>query len=212
MPATPSKKTTDRLPKNKKSYGQGWGQSKKFDVTTPSGALCEVKRPGVNGLIKAGILDSMDSLTAIVAQDTIPNAEGRPKIDVQSVLEDPSKFNDMTDMLDKIVMYCVTQPKLEPIPYKMKPIVREIPLDNGGTIFEETGKEEFDLDDEGKRQEIPEDERDQDKFYIDQVEIEDKTFIMNFVMGGQADVADFRQKSADALAGVQSGEAAAQDA
>lgn len=211
MPATPSKKTTDRLPKGKKSYGQGWGKSPKFDLETPSGALCEVKRPGVNGLIKSGILDSMDSLTAIVSQDTIPNAEGKPKIDVQSVLADPSKFNDMTAMLDKIVMHCVTQPKLEPVPYKMKPGVREVEKD-GEVVFQETGEDVYDLDADGKRQEVPEEERDQTKFYIDQIEMEDKTFIMNFVMGGQADIAEFRKESADALASLQSGEAAAQDA
>lgn len=188
MPTT--KKASDRLPKNKQSYGQGWGKTKRHDLVTPSGATCEVKRPGINGLIKAGILESLDSLTALVSQEVIPNAEGRPKIDPKVILEDPSKFTDMLEMLDKITLHCVTQPTLLPIP------MREVVDPESG---EPTGKQE----------EVPEEER-EEGIYIDQVDLEDKTFIMNFVMGGQSDVAGFREESQAALEGVQPREAASE--
>lgn len=217
MPAakkTTGPKTTDKLPDKKKGYGQGWGKTQRYDLETPSGALCEVKRPGVNGLIKAGILDSLDSLSAMVSQEVIPNAEGKPKIDAQAVLNNPQQFQDMLDMLDKITIHCVTQPKIQAVPYEQTPelmpqnVLGDDGEPTGETVLVPTGKM-IDLVVDGKKVPLDEDAR-EDGFYIDQVELEDKTFIMNFVMGGQADVAAFREESALALAGIQSGEAAGQ--
>lgn len=44
--------------------------------------------------------------------------------------------------------------------------------------------------------------RDEDKVYVDMVDIEDKFFIMQFVMGGVKDFEQFRQESEDAMVGV----------
>jgi hypothetical protein len=215
MPSTTKKstKTTDKLPASKKSYGQGWGQAQKVDLTCPSGAVCEVRRPGVNGLIKAGILESMDSLTSLVSQEVIPKAEGKPTIDAKALMGDPQKFQDMLDMLDKVVLYCVTQPDLNPVPVVMIDETRTVEvLDPESNTYtgeqreELTGRQVPMLDDKGRPVPLPEEDR-EPGFYIDQVDMEDKTFIMGFVMGGQADIATFRAESAESLAGILSGEA-----
>lgn len=162
------------------NYGAGWGGASFLkDLDTPSGAKVQVKRVGIRGLLKAGILDSMDTLSAIVVTETIPNAEGRQRVDAKKLLGDTAKMDEMLEMVDKIVLHVVNQPKLSPRPE----------AEEDGTVVYEEGK-----------------------FYVDLVDIEDKMFIMNYVVGGTADIAGFREGSAEALGSAQPVGAAGEDA
>src|SRR5690606_26575551 len=108
-----SKKPTDRKPKQTR-YGSSW-KTPLTDLELPSGEMCQVKRPGVQGLIKAGVLHSLDSLTTIVQTETIPTAAGKPvpkESQVEAVMNDPEKFDRMMTTVDKIVCHVVTQPKV----------------------------------------------------------------------------------------------------
>lgn len=201
---------------NNKKYGQAW-KDRFQDLDLPSGNVCQVRRPGVQGLIKAGVLESMDVLTGLVQQVTLPKAEGKPQVDQNKVMENPKAVNDMLDVLDDIVLYCVNQPIVKD-KYK-----REILLDANE---QPTGKLGDRLVDEetGKFIKIPDHERveweptgedgenDDDAnpifLYVDEVDLEDKMFLMNFVVGGSKDFAPFRAATQEALGGAQSGEAA----
>lgn len=182
MPATTSKKNAKNPQDHKKKAS--FGKRQTFPLTVPSGAEIEVTRPGLQGLIKAGILESFDSLTAIVQGEVIPKAEGQPVIDVSTVralTKDPEKVKSITDMMDKIVMYVVADPKL------VKPVK---------------------IDDDGNEVDLTDEERDPDVAYIDYVDDNDKGFIMNYAMGGSQDLHRFREESEAIVAGVPDGESA----
>lgn len=190
MPSTPSKTTA--TPKGKKPTDhkpkQQFGKKLTFELELPSGVTVTVRRPGIQGLIKAGILESMDSLSGIVQTTTIPNAEGKPKVDASKLLEDADKMKDMILILDKIAVHVVQEPRLSFPP---------VPVGEDKKPIENPSEAEIDA------------LRDDDAAYVDYVDDEDKTFIMNFALGGSADLADFRSATEEALGGVPAVEAAA---
>jgi hypothetical protein len=54
---------------------------------------------------------------------------------------------------------------------------------------------------------VPEDgERDPDRVYIDEIDFDDKQFLMQWAMGGTSDIAKFREQTEQQLAAVQAGQ------
>lgn len=201
-----NKKPTDRKPKQTR-YGSSW-KTPLNDLELPSGEICQVKRPGVQGLIKAGVLHSLDSLTTIVQTETIPNAEGKPQpkeASVEAVMNDPEKFDTMMSTVDKIVIHVVTQPK---VISNMTPV-----LDENNQPVTKDGKPELrELSDEEKGNAVAEYEAehpDRGLVFVDWIDTMDKMYIMNFAVGGSADLQQFRAATEASLGGVPAGEAAA---
>lgn len=93
-----------------------WGGEVLEDLTVPSGQLCQVRRPGVQGLIEAGIIHSLDSLTGIVQNELIPTAEGKQKVDVKKVLDNPDALVNILHLTDRVAVHVVVQPKVEMAP------------------------------------------------------------------------------------------------
>lgn len=197
MPVTPSnaKKPKDHKEPKAKKYGQKTWGVKFHDLTVPSGELVQVRRPGLQGLLKAGILESMDGLTGMVQSETIPKAQGKPVVIAKDILKDKSKMEDMLAAIDKIVLHVVVQPELRPA------IVTQEMIDAEDSPF----------DAELLNQPVPYELRDEDAIYVDYVDIEDKTFIMQFAMGGSADLATFRKESKEVVASLSDVEAAPED-
>lgn len=197
MPSSTPKKPQDRKPKTLK-YGKSW-KTNLVDLELPSGETCQVRRPGVQGLIKAGVLHSLDSLTSIVQTETIPKAEGKPpQTDVSALINDPEKFGEMMEQVDKIVIHVVTQPKVHT---HMRP-VREL-VDEDLDLWEN----KLDADEKPVLEEIPDDERDPELVYVDYIDSMDKMFIMSFAVGGSADLQRFRQESEAIVGSLPPGEA-----
>jgi len=202
MPSSKKNKTPQDHKTKTPKYGKRW-TTNLVDLELPSGELCQVKRPGVQGLIKAGVLHSLDSLTSIVSSETIPLAEGKPipkDKTVEAIAADPEKFSKMMEQTDKIVCFVVTQPKVHS---NLRP-KREL-VDEDADLWEDVK----DKDDQPVFEEIPEEERDPELVYVDYIDAIDKMFIMNFAVGGSADLTDFREKTASSLGGVSAREAAA---
>jgi hypothetical protein len=86
------------------------------DLTVPSGQLCQVRRPGVEGLVKAGVLNDMDSLSAIVDNKHIKRAKGMKPTDVNIASLDQATMDSMFHVVDRIVCYVVVQPHIEMTP------------------------------------------------------------------------------------------------
>lgn len=197
MPSTTSGKKPKKQPTDRQAPQANFGSSWKkplTDLTLPSGEMCQVKRPGVQGLIKAGVLHSLDSLTAIVQQETIPKAEGKPPVKAaESLINDPEKFDQMMSMVDKIVCHVVTQPTVLP---SVRP------------VLDENNEQKIDAKGDKVFEDIPEDERDPEAVYVDYIDSIDKMFIMNFAVGGSADLAEFRAATEASLGSLQSREAA----
>lgn len=86
------------------------------DLTMPSGQVAQVRRPGPQGLIEAGVIHSLDALTGIVQNELIPQAEGAPKVDVQKLMKNESALASIIHTADRVVVHCVVQPKVEMTP------------------------------------------------------------------------------------------------
>lgn len=86
------------------------------DLTMPSGQLALVRRPGAQNLVAAGIIHSMDSLTAI-AEGLIEKAEGgKQKVDAAAVMKNPEKIVEMLHVIDKVVCHVVIKPTVTMTP------------------------------------------------------------------------------------------------
>lgn len=82
------------------------------DIVCPSGQRALVRRPGVQGLILAGALEEMDSLSAIVDEKHIKRVKGEEEIDVASLMTDPEQIQRVLAMADRVVAYVVVKPAL----------------------------------------------------------------------------------------------------
>lgn len=188
MPATPRKKArAQSTPESK--YGQGWGGELTIDLPVPSGALCQVRRPGIPGLIKAGVLDSLDSLTGIVQTDHIERVkEGKdPHVTAEQMKELSQNKDGLLRALtltDKVVEYVVLQPVV------LRPIIRNPDTSPA-------------LDDNGEEMDLPTEERSPGVIYTDSISLEDKMYIFQFVVGGVTDLETFRKEFAQTLGGLE---------
>lgn len=181
---------------------KGWKKVVGEEVTLPSGNVALVKRPGMEKLFAAGVLP--DELTKIaienidqaqaggIPRDHLPAGGAKaPDIDpemLKKFLEGEHAVEDIFSSFDKITEMCVLQP---PVKWHM----RKKTDATGHWVRDDKQRPQY--------EEIPHNERDEDVLYTDDVDIEDKTFIFNFVVGGTRDLETFRTEYGDALADVQ---------
>lgn len=157
-----------------------WGSSELgglMDLEVPSGQRCLVRRPGVEGLLAAGVLRDIDSLTAIVGEAHLDRvhperkAKGKQPADrkpkktpeksqeesIDELLKDPDKLVNVMHTIDRVICHCVVKPEVEMTP-------------NDPT-------------------------RRKDKtIYADMIDMVDKMFIFNFAVGGSGDLDSFREE------------------
>jgi hypothetical protein len=139
MPSTPQpKKTTTRAPRKRtaatvteapppsppngdKYAPSTWGAVSAYeDLVVPSGQMCLARRPGLEGLIKAGIVSNFDMLTKIVGDQTSRMKTGKePKSDeeiMSEVMASPERLEEMMRVINKIVCYVVVKPEIKSAP------------------------------------------------------------------------------------------------
>lgn len=197
MPSSPAKA------KKPQDHKAGFGKKSTHRVELPSGNTVTLERPGIEGLVRAGILESFDALTSIVQGETIPKAEGRQVADLKATVGDIDNVKTMTEILNKITIHVVAEPKLS------WPYLQETDEDDE-PVVDAAGLPVWVKDDKGQPVYLTDEQRDEDAFYIDYVDIEDKTFIMNFAVGGSSDLQRFRESTQEALGSVRDGEAASE--
>lgn len=160
-----------------------WGAKSAFvDLTVPSGQTCQVRQPGVENLIAAGVLDNADTLMALVnskvekAQGKKPQAKRAAADPTQIFQQDPKQLVAVFGMIDRIVEHMVVQPVV------VRPVIRT--LNEDGTFDE--------------RPMMPE-ERNQDTIYTDSVELQDRMFLFQYAIGGGDDIESFRSRFSEGL-------------
>lgn len=143
-----------------------------LDLEVPSGQICLVRRPGVEGLLKAGVLNKLDTLTQIVDEEHLQRVHGKGKPGIasaqaagQKLLEDPRKIEEILHTVDKVVCHTVLRPKV-----KMAP--NDVTNRKDGQI------------------------------YTDMIDMEDKMFIFQFVTGGTRDLEQFREDFDESVGGL----------
>lgn len=134
-----------------------WGGEVYHDVETPSGQLCQCKKPGVRALIAAGLIEDLDLLTATVESEHIQRVKGKPPTNVNKILQDPKQLDRVFDIADRITAHVVVQPQVELPPTNVA-------------------------------------DRKPNVIYTDMIDDADKMYIMQWAMGGQQDLAKFREE------------------
>lgn len=163
----------------KNKYTLGKRRDDGVDLTVPSGSLCRVRRPGVQGLMKIGVLDSLDQLTSWVAMGPLQPDKPQGGLSAEQILDLASRKDDLEAglaLVDKVVEYVVLQPRL------LRPIRRD-----------EHTREPI-LTEDGKEIPLPEADRDPEQIYTDDVDMEDRMFILQFCVGGSSDLERFRKE------------------
>jgi hypothetical protein len=164
-----------------------WGGDKYQDVEVPSGQVCLIQRLDMQALMEAGVLTRIDALTVLVdnkhvsrkakgGKNSKKSQEMQNDLTMKQIMNDPEKFKEVLEVVDRVIMAVVIAPKLH-----------EVPEDN--------------------------DDRKPDLVYIDTVDLTDKMFLLQYVMGGTSGIARFRgelQQYADDLADVDTVESPAQ--
>lgn len=161
------------------------------EVPLPSGNTALIRRPGMESLFAAGVLP--DELTKIAIeqiemgqkgpQDHKPKqtAEGLDPEVMKKFLSGENAIADIFDSFDRITAMCVVEPTC--LYHKRRVVDPQTGVQN--------------VDDKGRplMEEIPQSDREEDVIYTDDVDVDDKTFIFNFVVGGTRDIETFRQES-----------------
>lgn len=185
MPAKKRKNTDDpTTPQSAatKKYGAGWGVVE-TDLTCPSGAEVRVRRPGVPGLVSAGVIDNVDLVTNIVQEKHIKRARGvKPAMNAKSLLADKEGLLQAMAVIGKIVSYCILLPEVR-CAYVFATV---------------DGKEVARL--------IPPEDREQGVIYSDTIPEEDQMFVMQFAVGGTRDLERFREQLSENVGSVADGE------
>lgn len=186
------RKTTSRKPKTEsaeplenggpKYAPTTWGGERFVDLTVPSGQLCQVRRPGVEGLVRVGLLKQTDALTSIVENKHIKRVKGQKEVDVKSLMGDAESLVKVMGVVDKIVAYVVVQPELR-IPTMTTPDGEEVPINDA--------------------------DRQSNVIYTDMIDLEDRMFIFQYAVGGSKDIAAFRRQLGEFTGGVATVEAVA---
>jgi hypothetical protein len=141
------------------------------DLTVPSGQLCLVRRPGMEGLMKSGVLHNVDSLSQIVNEKHLKRVQGKAgepetsEIDMHSLMSDTEGLAEVTHVIDKVVCHCVVKPEVHMTP-------NDITRRQSGVV------------------------------YADMIDLVDKMFIFNFVVGGTRDLESFRSGLGEAVGGL----------
>lgn len=133
------------------------------DLRVPSGALCQVRKPGVTGLIEAGVLDSVDQLTSLVQTEHIgPKMPGAATKAVKDFAAQPRQVAAGLDLVGKVVIWVVVQPKLyDPAACSAQELADHMAA---GHVS------------------------------VKKIDLLDQVFIMNWAVGGSADLRTFREE------------------
>lgn len=167
------------MPGKNKKYTLGQAPDL-HDVTLPSGQTCQARRPGVQGMIEAGLLDSFDELTAIVQSEHIAPktpqgmaaadkvTPGQVKSASDILMQDPTKLAAAFHLIDRMIAGVVVTPAVW-VDYQMKDEPDK----------EWTKRQEKALEDEA----VP----------VRQIDLDDKMFLVEWAVGGSPDITSFRE-------------------
>lgn len=149
------------------------------DLTVPSGQTCRARRVDLRVLLKTGRIPN--SLRPII--DKAMQGIETPTEDLaKGVLDDPTKMDEMWEMIDLVLVDSILIPKFlrAPVPVPEDDEGRPLPKDKRdrpkGATYE--------------------DERDPELNYVDEIDDFDKMYIFNWAVGGSSDLDKFREESA----------------
>lgn len=98
----------------------GWARGGgAFDFTTTSGNTCKIREVSLKDLVFDGVIDNIDTLSNIV-NSKISLKKGRTKSAAAQngleLLRSASEIRDALQIMDKVVVHVVVDPKIHPDP------------------------------------------------------------------------------------------------
>lgn len=167
-----------------RSTAKDWkARSIGVDLELPSGNVALVKRVSPVAFLAGGVIP--DTLAPIV-NEAIRDKQGLPKEKQREAANDPKQFTAMLEMIDRVVLAAVLDPRVLPAPACLRDGCGEGPL---APVHQDKEVKNWHVI-------IPADrELDVDAIYVDDVDFDDKAFIMQFAMGGTSDLERFRKES-----------------
>lgn len=158
-----------------------WAESSPVGVSEelklPSGQMCLARKIGMEGLLEAGILDQVDSLTALVDTEHVKKARNKGnEVDVAALVK-----NGGGDTLKAIIT----------VADKAIPMIVESPVVRLHYITSGTSTRMLTAD-----------EREPGIIYTDQIGLEDKMFLFDWAIGDMAAMRAFRDGTTADVAGV----------
>jgi len=148
---------------------------KRVRITTelPSGLVVQLHNPGgLRLFMQNGTIPN--SLMPAV-KEGLDSGQSMSEQTVKDLATDEAAIADMMVMMDSITLNCIKQPRVYPLP---------------------------DLPDDAFEGATPEDYKDEELLYVDEISDEDKMFIFQWVSGGTTDIERFREKQAGNVASL----------
>jgi hypothetical protein len=141
----------------------------------PSGMYARLRRPGMDHFLSAGYLP--DSLKTIITEE-IASASRKPSRKVVEAAQAMSleEIASWVAAMDRVAEHVFLEPVVR---WHQRPAMGGAVDSKGNAVYED----------------IPEDERDEDCLYTDELEVEDKQFAFQYAVGGSADLERFRSQS-----------------
>lgn len=166
-----------------------WGTTQFEDLTVPSGQKCQVRKTSLEVLIELNILQDMDTLSKVVNDKHITRVKGKSAsgakksgnnepvdFDIQKLMtEDPKAFMRMIQMVNRVVEYIVTQPRV------VWPVQRD-----------ETGEPVKNKD--GDPIELSSEDRVDGTIYTDMIDLNDRFALFSYMIGGSKQLEQFREQ------------------
>ena len=152
-------------------------------VTLPSGNRVRVRRPGMIKFLEAGFLP--DPLAQLIKKEIAQRTGKVQESDLfKSILggEDMEMLKEMMRATDRITAFCVVEPTVMWHERESE--------ENGVVVYED----------------IPEDERDEEIVYTDEMEVPDKMFVFQLAVGGSSDLTRFHQATGSVVGALSAGE------
>lgn len=159
-------------------WGSEDGVGQLHAVTCPSGQRAQILRPGVAGLMEADILHNLDGLTAMVEKH-VNKARGKKPSDRKRKGSKPSDDIDVDGLMKdtealKDIMTVVNQAM---VAFIVQPKVHPDPEDIS--------------------------DREDGKIYTAMIDLNDRLFLFNYMVGGSKDLTSFREGLAEAVGSLE---------
>lgn len=161
-----------------------WKKSAEVEGTKlllPSGNVCLARNPGMSAFLEQGLIPN--GLMPIV-DEAINAGKGLSPAKTEELSRDPRMLGDVVLFANRVLVHTVIQP-----PVLMPPTWDEDDINEGKVASSELGM-------------IAPTKKDAGLLYADEVVIEDRMFILQWVVGGTQDLERFREQSAAALEGM----------
>lgn len=179
-----SRKASSRKPARPTS-ASSYRQKNQELTELPSGAFAKLRRPGMERFLGAGYLP--DTLRSEMEKQ-IASASGKKASSGIAELAGKLSVEDMAEWMnamDRIVCEVFVEPK---VVWHKRPVMAQAEGQPAAVMTDAAGKPKY--------EDIPDEDRDEEALYTDELDMEDKQFCFQYGVGGTTDLTRFRATAA----------------